>query len=346
MRVLSPVIATLTFLTGKYRNQPFPVYPRTGNVPSIDARAAVAAEPGAPKGARRVIRRGIALAEILNEGIKSLQKASFIDRVRKRLLRYTGMEVGSRYLDAYGWQTSKRAMRPIDEHGSPIPWITYPALTVLRTIVQPHNRVFEYGCGNSSLWWAAHARNVISVEHNAEWAAKIASQAPSNLTVLLRPLQQQEPKQEIVESFLARKPDLPLCGSHALDIEHGLLSEGFSGYATEITKHEPFDIIVIDGMARSLCSWVAPQYLAPDGIIVFDNADRWQYNAGYLALAELGFGRVDFWGPGPVNSDPWCTSIFYRSTKWSMPLIVVDPKRKTGIDWVIEHATAQANAGT
>jgi hypothetical protein len=266
---------------------------------------------------------------------------TLIASVKNRLLRYSGIEAGTRYLSSYGWQSSKKALQPIDATGDPIPWITYPALTVLRSVVQPHHRVFEYGCGNSSLWWAKHAKSVVSVEHHSDWADKVSARAPGNLKVLLRPQQATELRSNLVDAFLARKPNLYPSGSAELDVEHGMQTHGFIDYATEPTKYDPFDIIVVDGMARSLSAWVAAHCLTPDGFIVFDNSDRWQYNAGYQALEELGFGRVDFWGPGPVNSDPWCTSIFFRTPKWSMPLITISLDRKTGIDWVIEQAISK-----
>jgi hypothetical protein len=30
-------------------------------------------------------------------------------------------------------------------------------------------------------------------------------------------------------------------------------------------------------------------------------------------LWARGFARIDFWGAGPVNDFPWCTSLFTRS---------------------------------
>jgi len=275
---------------------------------------------------------------IVKSVIDKITKPDLIGRIRKKILRRNGRSFGASYLDSYGWQASQKEARPIDESGKPVPWYTYPTLSVLTRIVSAQHRVFEYGCGNSSLWWAAHAQSVISVEHHPEWAAKISAQAPSNATVLLKEFQSNEAANETTKQFIAKNPNLPLSGNRTLDIEHGLLTVGFSDYATEITKYPAFDIIVVDGMARSLCAWIAAHCLKPDGFIVFDNSDRWQYNPGYQALAGLGFGRVDFWGPGPVNDDPWCTSIFFRTTKWSLPLITVDPKRKTALDWMIEAA--------
>jgi hypothetical protein len=265
-------------------------------------------------------------------------------RLRREVTKRFGREVvsaGADYLDGLGWPKSKKARKPLDAFGNPIPWITYPAFEVLRRVVSPRQRVFEYGCGNSSLWWAAHAQEVISVEHDAGWAQQISETAPKNLRVLSRPLQSRETKSQLVQEFFVRSPDLALCGIKELDIDWAMQCEGFAGYASEIQNYPPFNVIVVDGMARCLCAWMAAHHLKEDGIIVFDNSDTWRFNAGYSLLSELGFGRIDFWGMGPVNTMPWCTSIFYRTTNWSKPLMTVSRSHKTPVDWIIETAKAQ-----
>jgi hypothetical protein len=266
-------------------------------------------------------------------------KPDLVGRINRRLLRYGGLHIGAGYDESYGWQLSRKKGQPVDGNGNPIPYITYPAFAVLKRVVLPHYRVFEYGCGNSSLWWAANVKSVVSVEHSNEWADAVASRAPENLKVVRRPLQAGEQASELVSQFFKKFPVIPQSGHRDIDIEHGMLLDGFLDYASEITSHaSPFDIIIVDGMARSLCAWMAAHHLAADGFIVFDNSDRWQYNPGYEALYDLGFGRVDFWGPGLVNHGEWCTSIFYRNAVWSKPLITLDPNIRTGIDWQIDSA--------
>ena len=56
----------------------------------------------------------------------------------------------------------------------------------------------------------------------------------------------------------------------------------------------------------------AARQVAPGGLVVFDNADRPEYAAGYEALQRAGFVRLDFWGLGPINPYEWCTSVFVR----------------------------------
>jgi len=158
---------------------------------------------------------------------------------------------------------------------------------------------------------------VVSVEHDAAWAARVAAEKPPNLTLVVReidaPLDQESAA--ALEPFFAANPELPLSPDRAHNIMHGLLCREFVAYAAELIRFPPgtFDVIVVDGMARSLTAWLAGQYVKPGGFVLFDNSDRWQYNAGFRALAAQSFRRIDYYGPGPVNVIEWCTSIFAKS---------------------------------
>lgn len=223
-------------------------------------------------------------------------------------------QFAQQYLEKRGWFESLDGV-PRNKNGL-VPWITYPAFRQLERIVRPGSRVFEYGCGGSSLWWASHAAEVISVEHDAAWAARVAENAPANLTVVTRVRDEpcSEARQAAVAPFFADPPELPLSHDEGHNVMHGLMCPEFVAYATEITEYEPasFDVVIVDGMARSLTAWLAARYVKPDGIIVFDNSDRWQYNGAFRMLNAAGFRRVDFYGPGPVNRLEWCTSLFVR----------------------------------
>jgi hypothetical protein len=54
-----------------------------------------------------------------------------------------------------GWFRSCREQASVDANGNPIPWITYPAIEFLVKRINNQLSVFEYGCGNSTLWWAS-----------------------------------------------------------------------------------------------------------------------------------------------------------------------------------------------
>ena len=84
-------------------------------------------------------------------------------------------------------------------------------------------------------------------------------------------------------------------------------------YAREVLNAiENYHIIIIDGEDRNNCLIHALLKLTDDGIIVFDNTDREDYNSSYQLLLSSGFKRIDFTGMVPISNINSCTSIFYR----------------------------------
>lgn len=221
------------------------------------------------------------------------------------------------YLTLTGWLRSV-AQREIVDLDGPVPWFTYPASRFLARIVRQDWKVFEYGAGASSVWWAARVDEVASVEHNVEWVERVRAMAPS-ATIATAP----EGAPVLAEGAddIGAFFDLGLHEILTQDEGHnqrsGLHWRPFAGYASQIAAYPKgsFDVIVVDGMARSLTAWMASRWLKPEGLIVFDNSDRDTYKPGYELLLKAGFVRIDFWGPGPLNPYEWCTSIFVRSLK-------------------------------
>jgi hypothetical protein len=182
------------------------------------------------------------------------------------------------YLKDMGWIESRKTKLPVDRFGNAIPWITFPSLAFLNDRVKEDMQVFEYGSGNSTLWFSQRVGKVISVEHDGEWYATMKDlvASHSNVDYLLR----------------GRANDL---------------------YAETIKEvGDLFDIIVLDGRDRVKCCLNSVKYLKSDGIIIWDNSDRIKYLDGYTYLNAMGFKRLDFYGLGPINPNSWCTSIFYR----------------------------------
>jgi hypothetical protein len=162
----------------------------------------------------------------------------------------------------------------VDAAGAPLPWYTYPAIEYLSQLDARELSVFEFGAGNSSLYWAARAQRVRSVENDRGWHAKVAAHRLPNLEVLLREDQQ---------SYV------------------GCLAE----------QGERFDLIAIDGRWRRACARAAPAHLKEGGLLLFDNTDWYPRTAAELRAG--GFLQVDFSGFGPVNGYAWTTSIFLRA---------------------------------
>lgn len=177
---------------------------------------------------------------------------------------------------AYGHWSSIRERVAVARDGSPLPWYTYPAIEFLSAFDLTTSDVFEFGSGNSSLYWANRARSVVSVEESHEWFLQVETRRRLNQTVLYRPDEE--------------------------------------GYVSALSEQQrDFDIIVIDGKWRQCCAEEAPKYLVEGGFIILDNSDRRTELECGRHLRRQGFFQVDFSGFGPINGYCWTTSLFVRA---------------------------------
>jgi len=192
----------------------------------------------------------------------------------KKLVRAYNL---SKYLEKTGWFRSCEEKLPVDQNGKCIPWYTYPALSFLMGRLHPEMTVFEYGSGNSTLWWSRHVSSVISCEHDLKWFNLLKEKVPSNVEYLHCKLEYGGEYCKIIQRYKNR-----------------------------------FGCIIIDGRDRVNCARNSLAALKADGVILWDNSNRKKYQEGFSFLAESGFRRLDFWGIGPIDFCEWCTSIFYR----------------------------------
>ncbi|WP_017325982.1 hypothetical protein [Synechococcus sp. PCC 7336] len=170
----------------------------------------------------------------------------------------------------YGHYRSSDQWTCLDKIGNPIPWYTYSTIEYLKQLDFSDKIIFEYGSGNSSLFWANRAKKVISVEDNSQWFDKVSKYNSKNLEI------------QLIEEKLA--------------------------YTQSIQKYENFDTIIIDGSHRKACAKEAIQKLNPGGMIVLDNSDWFPKTAEIIRYAD--FIQVDMAGFGPINYYTWTTSLF------------------------------------
>lgn len=178
-----------------------------------------------------------------------------------------------------GWFRSFYEAKPIDANGEPIPWFTYPAIYFLKKKLEnkfSELKVFEYGSGYSSLWWAGKVASVDSVEHDRAWFEKMDEVMKSNLKMHYRDI----------------KDDTYVSLSKELNYK--------------------FDVVVVDGRRRNECLLAATESVNDSGVIILDNSDRERYSTGIKSLQELGYSRIEFSGMTPMGVDLSETSVFYR----------------------------------
>lgn len=178
----------------------------------------------------------------------------------------------------YGYERSFKMASCVDVQGNPIPWYTYPAIEFLDKLSYAGKDVWEYGAGQSTLWWGRRAKSVCSIEHDPVWYDRMRPMLPDN------------------------------CG---MDLVTAAEPER---YIRSIRDRGQFDVIVIDGivaeLARCKCCMEAARSLRPGGMIILDNSDRLPRACAWLAFA--GFTQIDFAGFTPLSEWPTCTSVFFR----------------------------------
>lgn len=201
-------------------------------------------------------------------------------------------------LRTQGWQQSVSAGGSVGPDGTPLPWYCYPAIEWLGPRLLPTDRVFEYGCGNSTLWYAARVARVEAVDHDAHWAERLIAQLPENASVRHVPA--------AGNTFWA--PDA-------------------SAYPASIAEAEgKFDLIAVDGVERCSCLLQATGFLKPSGAILIDNSDRPEMRETLRDLTGRGFLRLDFVGIGPVLGVPFGTSLLFT-----------EPRRWLGAQVDLDH---------
>jgi len=191
-----------------------------------------------------------------------------------------------------------------DREENYLPWFTYPAIEAIKNWDLSDKRVFEYGSGFSTLFWASRAKEVVSVEHNRSWYEKIAGIAPPNVRLTLAPIDEIENPTE--KTF-----------------------KQFEAYAGAID--ERFQIIVIDGYARSRvryqCARAALPHLDANGLIILDNSDWLPATAMFLRESDL--IEADFSGLVPGTNHSQTTSFFF-TRQFNFPSAGRQPQTPVG----------------
>jgi len=191
-------------------------------------------------------------------------------RLKKQLINFKILAVDyAQYNTIKNWDC-------IDKNGNKIAWYTYPAIEYLNNFDFSQKSIFEYGSGNSSIYWANKAKDVTSIEHDKSWYEKVKSSFAPNQTLL-----------------------------------HKDNNEQYENSISLVEKK--YDVIIIDGMRRSECSRVIKDFLNKESsegfMVILDNSDWYKETSRYLR-EQLDLIEVDFHGFGPINNYTWTTSVF------------------------------------
>ncbi|EAY26114.1 class I SAM-dependent methyltransferase [Microscilla marina] len=176
-----------------------------------------------------------------------------------------------------GWFVSYHKKQSVDKNSKPIPWLNYPFIKFLETRLNKDMDIFEFGCGNSTIWYAQRVKRVTSVEHHEGWFNQIKAQIPQNAQLMLKKLEDDDSYEKSVR-----------------------------------TSGDKYQVIIVDGRKRNESIKESLHSIADNGIIILDNSERDNYTSGKMTLTANGFKEIAFWGIAPSAAHNTCTSLFYR----------------------------------
>jgi hypothetical protein len=210
--------------------------------------------------------------------------------IRSRSVRFFALARKGGTLGQLGWlQVNFNDL--LISGNSPVPWFSYGAIDYINQTISPSSSVLELGGGGSTRYWIERGNSVTTVESDLAWSKKI--------------------RETLVD---------------ASNLKDVIFIEQISPKTLQVLGGQKFDVIVNDfnaGSGRSSVAKWMTEHLTENGIIIWDNSDREAYIEGLEELNSLGFGRISFFGLGPVNPYALETSILskaIRSPSWEIPI--------------------------
>jgi hypothetical protein len=191
----------------------------------------------------------------------------------------------------YGQWSTIKDWNSVDESGYPTPWYTYPATEYLSHLDFTKMTIFEYGSGNSTLWWSQRAENILSVEDDENWFEKIKN-----------PLQ--------------KKGTQYLLKTNKLEYIEAAYNSN--------------DVFIIDGQFRRECAEHVAKVGGAAAMIILDNSDWYPSTVEFLRNS-LNWVQVDFHGFGPINNYTWTTSIFINPIRHHELVYIKKLRSKCGL---------------
>lgn len=199
-----------------------------------------------------------------------------------------------------------------DPLNNEIPWVNFPTIDFLKKIVHSNMKVYEYGSGSSTFFWAKCSKEVVSVEHDEQWVKLVRDNLSkyhiNNVSLSFIP-----PEKD--EKFIRNDIENPSDYSSDDKLFKGY---HFKKYAQSINQFPDnyFDIVIVDGRARPSCLIDSRGKVKPGGYLLIDNTERDYYLKQTLPILEKEhWKQIDFYGPVPGLTHFCKTTIFLKSAK-------------------------------
>jgi len=161
-----------------------------------------------------------------------------------------------------------------------LPWLPFEIIDRLDGLLSSSSRVFEYGGGGSTLWFASRAREVVTAEHDRDWLDMLRERTShlENVTILSRS------PANLYADYVPAIDDYP------------------DGH---------FDVVVVDGRQRVRTFERSLPKLRPGGLILLDDSERRRYRPAFDIAGSMEHETVRGLAP--------CKSKVAQTTMWRAP---------------------------
>lgn len=231
--------------------------------------------------------------------------SKYLKLIRSQKQKFSGLSYWGLIKYYKRWSQSFKARDEMHE----MPWMTFEVTDFLQGHSNNQMRVFEYGSGSSTLFWAKRIKEVVAIEHDREWCVKVEKELEqrkfSNVTLMFIP---PEKKNNDVATEIADP-----YGYSSDDENFGAFS--FESYVKKINDFEDsyFDYVVVDGRSRPSCIAASIRKVKQGGYLMLDNSEREYYLANTLKMLPANnWKRLDFCGPIPGSMHFSQTTLFKR----------------------------------
>lgn len=180
------------------------------------------------------------------------------------------------YFEETGWNLSYIHKESLAPDGNPIPWLTYSLLDFLSGRIHENMTLFEYGSGNSTIYFSKLVKEIDAVEDNKEWLEKVAAKVPENVNLIYQSL------------------------------------EGTAYENTILNQEKSYDLVIVDGRKRVKCLKTAVEKIKNDGVLLLDDAEREKYAEAFVFMKEKGFKYIPFSGIAIGAIHAKNTTVFYK----------------------------------
>lgn len=178
------------------------------------------------------------------------------------------------------------------------PFYAPKAIRKLDAALTRNSRVFEWGSGASTIWFANRVSELVSIEHDLDWVTRGRNRLENSSAMSARLVH--VPTEDDTDY------DWATDWEHYHVLGRAPRRPGFRKYMSAIDDYPDsyFDCIAIDGRERMGCLVHAIPKLSDEGILVIDDTARANYADAFRILSGW---RKDIYNFGLLQ-----TTLFFR----------------------------------